>query len=252
MFGGGRCHFLPNSTVDSSCRADDKDVVALAKKNGFSYIDSRRAFDDLKGGAGVKFPMLGLFAETDIPYEIDRRNEDHVYPSLHEMAQTALTALSEATRDSEKGFFLMIEGSRIDHAGHHNDPAAQVHEVLAYDRAFTTVLDFLNNDNTEAVMISTSDHETGGLATARREYLFHKLYTPTLTVSQNSTPPTPSTSGTQGPSPTPRTPPSASHYNTQPTSSPTQATRRNTNFSPIKSKTDSVSTTPLPTRPTIS
>jgi alkaline phosphatase len=169
MFGGGRCHFLPNST-DGSCRADNKDVVDLAKKNGFNYISSRKQFDDLEGGNALKFPMLGLFAETDIPYEIDRRNENDIYPSLHEMAEAALTALSAATKDSDKGFFIMIEGSRIDHAGHHNDPAAQVHEVLAYDKAFASVLSFLEKDETEGLMVSTSDHETGGLATARRTY----------------------------------------------------------------------------------
>jgi len=42
---------------------------------------------------------------------------DDVYPSLEEMARTALKALEAATTDSDKGFFLMIEGSRIDHAG---------------------------------------------------------------------------------------------------------------------------------------
>jgi alkaline phosphatase len=169
MFGGGRCHFLPNSTVDASCRADNKNVVTLAKEKGYKYIDDRDSFDKLKGGAGVELPMLGLFAETDIPYEIDRRNENEVYPSLHEMAEVAMKALSDATRDSDKGFFLMIEGSRIDHAGHHNDAAAQVHEVLAYDRAFTSVLEFIKKEDTETVMVSTSDHETGGLATARRK-----------------------------------------------------------------------------------
>ncbi|KAF1935553.1 alkaline phosphatase-like protein [Clathrospora elynae] len=173
MFGGGRCHFLPNSTVDSSCRADGRDIVELAKENGYNYVSDRAGFDHLKGGAALELPMLGLFADTDIPYEIDRRNENHIYPSLHEMAEAAMKVLSEATRDSDKGFFLMIEGSRIDHAGHHNDPAAQVHEVLAYDRAFTSVLDFIKNEKTQTVMVSTSDHETGGLATARQ---LHKSY----------------------------------------------------------------------------
>jgi len=167
MIGGGRCHFLPNTT-EGSCRLDDKDIVALAKKNGFNYISDRAGFDDLRAGEALKFPLLGLLADADIPYEIDRRNEDDIYPSLDEMAQTALKALSRATRDSEKGFFIMIEGSRIDHAGHHNDPAAQVHEVLAYDKAFGSVINFLEKDDTPGVMVSTSDHETGGLATARR------------------------------------------------------------------------------------
>jgi alkaline phosphatase len=167
MLGGGRCHFLPNST-EESCRNDNRDLVEMAKKNGFDYISSRSDFDALKSGKAVKLPLLGLFAPTDIPYEIDRQQEDDMYPSLDEMARTALTAMKEATKDSDKGFFLMIEGSRIDHAGHHNDPGAQVHEVLAYDKAFASVLEFLQNDPTEAIMVSTSDHETGGLAAARQ------------------------------------------------------------------------------------
>ncbi|KAF2006279.1 alkaline phosphatase-like protein [Amniculicola lignicola CBS 123094] len=175
MFGGGRCHFLPNGT-EGSCRADAKDIVGLAKEKGYNYISDRKAFNELKGGKKLAFPMLGLFAETDIPYELDRRQQDDVYPSLHEMAEAAMTALSEATKDSDKGFFLMIEGSRIDHAGHHNDPAAQVHEVLAYDKAFTSVLKFLENDPTEGVMVSTSDHETGGLATARQLHTSYPEY----------------------------------------------------------------------------
>ncbi|OQE19915.1 hypothetical protein PENSTE_c014G02054 [Penicillium steckii] len=172
MLGGGRCHFLPNST-EGSCRADDRDIVELASKNGFNYLQDRAGFDALNGGTEVKLPLLGLLAEKDIPYELDRRHQNDVYPSLEEMARTALTALSEATRDSEQGFFLMIEGSRIDHAGHGNDPAAQVHEVMAYDKAFAAVLDFLEKDSTPGVLVATSDHETGGLAAARQ---LHKAY----------------------------------------------------------------------------
>jgi alkaline phosphatase len=178
IFGGGRCHFLPNTT-EGSCRDDDTDVISMAKKNGFNYIDNREAFDNLDLGASIKLPMLGLFASKDIPYEIDRRNQNDVYPSLDEMARTALHALSAATKNSEKGFFIMIEGSRIDHAGHANDPAAQVHEVVAYDKAFASVVDFLDDPAVPGVAISTSDHETGGLATARQlhydypEYLWH-------------------------------------------------------------------------------
>jgi alkaline phosphatase len=170
MLGGGRCHFLPN-TSSGSCRADDWDITELAQKEyDWSYIDSRKDFDDLNaGGEAVKLPLLALFADTDFPFEIDRRNMNDDYPSLEEMARTALNALEAATKDSEQGFFLMIEGSRIDHAGHGNDPAAQVHEVLAYDKAFTAVVEFLTRSNTEGVLVATSDHETGGLATAKRK-----------------------------------------------------------------------------------
>ncbi|KAL3468415.1 alkaline-phosphatase-like protein [Aspergillus heterothallicus] len=175
IMGGGRCHFLPNTT-DGSCRADDRDLITVAKGKGFSYIDDRKGFDGLSGGADAKLPLLGLFAETDIPYEIDRRSQNDVYPSLEEMARTALKILSEATKDSEQGFFLMIEGSRIDHAGHGNDPAAQVNEVLAYDKAFAAVLEFLDSDSTPGVLVGTSDHETGGLAVARQLHTTYPEY----------------------------------------------------------------------------
>jgi alkaline phosphatase len=171
MFGGGRCRFLPNSTA-GSCRQDDVDVTAIAQeKHGWSYVDDRDGFDAMREGKNVSLPALGLFAGGVIPFEIDRRNMADVYPSLSEMVQTAIKALEKATADSDKGFFLMIEGSRIDHAGHNNDPAAQVHEVLEYDKSFKAVLDFLDQSDTEGVLVATSDHETGGLATAWRTFL---------------------------------------------------------------------------------
>ncbi|KAL9124003.1 MAG: hypothetical protein Q9217_006622 [Psora testacea] len=172
MLGGGRCHFLPNSAA-GSCRGDDKDIVTKAKESGWNYISDRANFDGLETGSAVKLPLLGLLADTDIPYEIDRANQNDIYPSLSEMAETALKSLSSATKDSEKGFFLMIEGSRIDHAGHANDPVAQAHEVMEYDKAFSVVLDFLDKDTTKGVLVGTSDHETGGLATARQ---LHETY----------------------------------------------------------------------------
>ncbi|EME83095.1 uncharacterized protein MYCFIDRAFT_207690 [Pseudocercospora fijiensis CIRAD86] len=152
---------------EGGCRADDIDVIDVAgKKHDWNYIGKRDDFDNL--GTDAKLPLLALFAPTDIPYEIDRRHQEDVYPSLAETAKKALDILSAATQDKNQGFFIMIEGSRIDHAGHANDPAAQVHEVLAYDRAMSAVLDFIEHSGVPTLMVSTSDHETGGLATARQ------------------------------------------------------------------------------------
>ncbi|KAF2723531.1 alkaline phosphatase-like protein [Polychaeton citri CBS 116435] len=166
MFGGGRCHFLPNST-DGSCRADDVNTIAEgAAAEDWKHISTRREFDSL--GTSIEMPMVGLFAEGDIPYEIDRQYQEDVFPSLSQMAEKALNALAAATEDKDQGFFIMIEGSRIDHAGHGNDPAAQVHEVREYDRTVAMVLDFIQESSTPTLMVSTSDHETGGLAVARQ------------------------------------------------------------------------------------
>ncbi|OAA57204.1 repressible alkaline phosphatase precursor [Cordyceps fumosorosea ARSEF 2679] len=166
LLGGGRCYFLPNSS-SGGCRHDDIDVTRVAReRHGWNYVDSRAGFDALAGGDRATLPLLGLVAHGNVPFELDRRTMNDTYPSLAEMTTTALRALERATADSDKGFFVMIEGSRIDHAGHINDPAAQVHEVLAYDAAFRAVLDFIRDSDTETVLVATSDHETGGLATA--------------------------------------------------------------------------------------
>ena len=160
ILGGGRCHFY-------GCRNDDRNLLQEAQDNGtWNYVGDRKQFDQLQNGDNVTLPLLGLLADTDIPYEIDRNPEK--YPSLAEEVKVALNSLSKATEDSDQGFFLLIEGSRIDHAGHHNDPAAQVREVLAYDKAFEEVLSFVDSTDTDTVVLSTSDHETGGLAASRQ------------------------------------------------------------------------------------
>ncbi|KAI8386420.1 PHO8 [Nakaseomyces glabratus] len=179
MMGGGRTHFYPSGTNDPrygrrGLRQDDRNLIEEAIENGWQYAGNRNDFDDLKMGKNVTLPLLGLFADFDIPFEIDRSDKE--YPSLEEQTITALTALNDASKHSDKGFFIMIEGSRIDHAGHQNDPAAQVREVMAFDKAFKAALEFAKKSDTETVIISTSDHETGGLVTARQVTVSYPEY----------------------------------------------------------------------------
>ncbi|CAG8735140.1 1678_t:CDS:2, partial [Racocetra persica] len=109
MIGGGRCFFLPNSTV-GSCRGDDRDLIAEAKKSGFTYFTSRKEFDNIDPDS-QSIPLLGLFTLDHMSYEIDR--VPSVEPSLKEMSEKAIRILEAQTAHSDKGFFLMIEGSRI-------------------------------------------------------------------------------------------------------------------------------------------
>lgn len=169
MIGGGRAHFYPPTDTKygtAGVRKDGRNLIDEAINDGWSYVGNRTEFDALKMGKNVELPLLALIADVDIPFDLDR--DDSVHPSLEEEAITALNALTEATKDSDKGFFLLIEGSRIDHAGHFNDPAAQVREVLAFDKAFKSVLEYVDGLSTETIVISTSDHETGGLSAARQ------------------------------------------------------------------------------------
>lgn len=163
IIGGGRCHF-------HGCRSDDRNLITEAINDGWSYVGNRSAFDQLELGQNkdIELPLLGLLADEDIPFDLDR--DDKEYPSLEEQAITAINILSQKTKNSDKGFFLLIEGSRIDHGGHFNDPAAQVNEVLAFDKAFKAVAQFADEhaDEADTVLLSTSDHETGGLSVAKQ------------------------------------------------------------------------------------
>ncbi|KAJ1967120.1 vacuolar alkaline phosphatase [Dispira parvispora] len=175
MFGGGACHFKPLDSPQS-CRVDDVDVLQAAQtKYGFTYLDTRQEFDKLEPG-NSPLPLLGLFADDHMDYEIDR--DPKVQPALWEMVDKALGILEKGTANQDQGFFLMIEGSRIDMAAHSNDPAAHVRDVDAYWQAVERVVQYIE-DHPDTVMISVSDHETGGLTLGRQlnstypDYLWH-------------------------------------------------------------------------------
>jgi alkaline phosphatase len=174
MFGGGACHFLPQTSA-GSCRADDIDVVARARQGGWTIQTDINDFHTLDKNA--KLPLMHLFTPDHMSYEIDR--DASAEPSLREMVEKAVAILERATRHSTKGYFLLIEGSRIDMAGHTNDAAAHVHEILAYDSVIEFVKQVVDK-SANTMMISVSDHETGGLSVASQanetsypEYLWY-------------------------------------------------------------------------------
>ncbi|KAF9024594.1 hypothetical protein BGZ52_010666, partial [Haplosporangium bisporale] len=161
MLGGGRCFFLPNTT-EGSCRTDNRNLIEESQeKHGWKdVLLNRRQFDEkLTNGKILGLPTMGLFHLGHMNFEIDRQPSEE--PALHEMAQAALDSLKVHSTKADKGFFLMIEGSRIDMGAHNNDPVAHVHEILEYHRTIALVREFVAN-NPDTVMISTSDHETGG------------------------------------------------------------------------------------------
>jgi alkaline phosphatase len=149
MFGGGRDYYLPKS--EGGLREDGKNLLDEAAKAGVSVATTLNQFNAIS-----KMPTLGLFGMSHLDYTIDRNLEQ---PTLAQMVAKALSLLE---KDSPKGFFLMVEGSRIDHAGHDNDAATHYREVLAYDDALKEIITFAEKDG-DTLVVSVSDHETGGL-----------------------------------------------------------------------------------------
>ncbi|GAA5886199.1 hypothetical protein JCM3774_005713, partial [Rhodotorula dairenensis] len=173
-FGGGRCFFLPNGT-DGSCRTDNKDLLARAKEKGIKVVQGMAELREYREKGGDDATVLGLFADDHMDYEIDRQKNTiltNEQPSLKEMTIQALRHLSSAgQKGKRKGFFLMIEGSRIDMAGHNNDPVGHIHDILSYQSTVQHVQQWVkaqNDRGTPTMLISVSDHETGGLTVGRQ------------------------------------------------------------------------------------
>jgi alkaline phosphatase len=158
MLGGGRRHFLPQSAEDSE-REDGRDLLDEAREAGYTVVTGRDGFQQVDA-----LPVLGVFANGHLPYVIDR--DSGKIPSLEAMTQKALRLLSESEQGRKNGVFLMVEGSRIDHAGHNNDAAAHLRETLAYDDAVAAAQRFAERDG-ETLLLSTADHGTGGLSLGR-------------------------------------------------------------------------------------
>lgn len=134
-----------------------------AEKYNYNVVQTAQDFrDDNKR----KLPLLGIFSKGHMSFEIDRDTKKQ--PSLTEMTRAALDLLWKAVQEDENspGFFILIEGSRIDQAFHYNDAAAAMREAHSFDSAFKVVSEFAK-EHPETFVIVTADHETGGLSLGR-------------------------------------------------------------------------------------
>jgi len=135
---------------------DQKDAVEIAKANGFTYVDTVNAFNALKPGSGKVIAISPRLQDDGaMPYEIDRKSNDL---SLADFTKKGIELLN-----NPNGFFLMVEGGKVDWACHANDAGAAIYDVLALDAAVSVALDFAKKNPNETLIIVTGDHETGGL-----------------------------------------------------------------------------------------
>ena len=99
-----------------------------------------------------------------IPYAIDREKGDL---SLTEITRAGINFLS---KELSKGFFLMVEGGKIDYAGHANDAATTFAEVEDFDNAIRVAYEFYEQHPDETLIVVTADHETGGIVLGTGKY----------------------------------------------------------------------------------
>lgn len=145
LLGGGKSFFIPKAQSGST-RQDEIDLLAQAKKEGYSVVGTRDELMQVHSGK-----LLGLFGMGNLTTEAPE-------PTLAELADTAIKMLS----GNKNGFFLMIEGGAIDHSAHDNDPAGVIKQFRDFDTAIGVALAFAGRDK-KTLVIVTADHETGGL-----------------------------------------------------------------------------------------
>ena len=138
---------------------EDRNLISEYRQDGYEVALNR---SELLGMQGEQ--LLGLFSPGGMPRAWDRDEET---PSLAEMTRVALKSLDQ----NPKGFFLMVEGSEIDWAGHDNSIVDVISEMEDFIEAVQVVLDFARN-NQDTLVIITADHETGGMSIGR-DNIYH-------------------------------------------------------------------------------
>ena len=127
--------------------------ITDATHAGYAVVTDRASLQGLNTEAASY--VLGHFGSGYIPYEFDGVG---TLPHLSEMTTTALNILD----NDPDGFFVMIEGGRIDHAGHANDIQRNIHETLEFDNAVLEAIRWAKGRD-DTLIIVTADHETGGM-----------------------------------------------------------------------------------------
>lgn len=158
LFGGGRKFFYPNTTNDvenaslTGVRTDSLSLIDQYWKGHFIWNQTEMKKIDF----GTEAPILGLFEYDHMQYEPDRENRGNDEPSLAEMTKFAL----EHFLKIDKGFFLLIEGGRIDHGHHETRARYALDEFALFDDAIGEARRILENHKAfdDTLMVVTADH----------------------------------------------------------------------------------------------
>lgn len=141
LLGGGKSNFV----------RPDVNLTKAFEKDGYSYVTDKNQMLKDKNEQ-----VLGLFASEGLPKMIDRPSET---PSLSDMTSSAIQRLNK----DKDGFFLMVEGSQVDWAGHDNDIVGAMSEMEDFEKAYKAAIEFAKKDK-HTLVVATADHSTGGFS----------------------------------------------------------------------------------------
>lgn len=156
--GGGRSNFLPNTLADpeytdrKGLRIDGRDLTKewVKRNKGNEYVWDKKGFDAIDPKKTKR--LLGLFERTHMQYEYDRPKDKAGEPSLAEMTKKAIELLSK----NKKGYVLVVEAGRIDHAHHNGNAFRALTDTIALSDAVRTARSMV--DLKKTMMVVTADH----------------------------------------------------------------------------------------------
>ena len=142
ILGGGWQYFI----------RDDRNLVEEFQSAGFHYLDSPEGLSKLP----QQKPVLGLFADVALPWALDDTNK---------LRLSTMTKAATKHLENDKGYFLLVEGSQIDWAGHSNDIASAMAEMSDLAKTVEYLEQYVVK-NPDTLVVLTADHSTGGFTIA--------------------------------------------------------------------------------------
>jgi alkaline phosphatase len=156
LMGGGRSNFMPDTQADPEypdrrgLRKDGRDLIALWRQRHpqGAYVWNAQQLAAAPGDQ----PLLGLFEPNHMQYEHERAQDGAGEPSLAEMTRAAITRLQR----NDKGYVLLVEGGRIDHAHHNGNAYRALTDTIAMSDAVKVAAGMTSADDT--LILVTADH----------------------------------------------------------------------------------------------
>jgi len=153
LMGGDSSYWQPKSGSMYDGRSDNVNLISAMQTSGYTYVNDLTTFNAAPVASGTK--ILGLFdqagSQGHMSYEADR--DPTKEPSLAQMTKKAIDILSK----NSNGYFLMVEGGRIDHALHGTNAYRALTDTIAFDDAIKVALD--NVDLSKTLIVVTADHD---------------------------------------------------------------------------------------------
>jgi alkaline phosphatase len=158
--GGGRSYFIPNTMADpedtptKGVRNDGVDLTAqwTSQYKNSAYVYDKKGWDAIN--VNNTDHLLGLFEGSHMEYEADRLKDTNGEPSLTEMTEKAIQILKK----NPKGYFLMVEAGRIDHAHHAGNAYRALTDTVELSKAVQKAVDMTDSAANDTLIIVSADH----------------------------------------------------------------------------------------------